>query len=188
MIKLRQLSNMAFRRYSMVWFGGFIIRQRDLGFCWFGPDPIVNNIRENRKGEYIRSKRTRIFWMEWSRGLVFGSNKPYRSKDCSWHKKTRINWSGLAEITQNRFSVCSSHAFADIYAHTLFQGKVKNTSLPCFREVWILTIKLSLLHERTHTGDKAFKCTKCDSSFSSLNDLKNYQRTPTAEKLWVHKV
>ena len=101
-------------------------------------------------------------------------------------QKIRINWSGLAEIRQNRFSVCSLHAFAD--THTLSQGKVKSISLPCFREVWKLTIKLSLLHKRSHTGEKAFKCTKCDSSFSSSNDLKNYKRTHTVEKLWVHKV
>ena len=36
---------------------------------------------------------------------------------------------------------------------------------------------------------KAFKCTKCDNSFSSSNDLNKYKRTPpTVEKLWVRIV
>ena len=48
--------------------------------------------------------------------------------------------------------------------------------------------QLMRFHERTHMGEKAFKCTKCDNSFSSSNEWKNYKRTPTVDKLWVHKV
>ena len=42
--------------------------------------------------------------------------------------------------------------------------------------------------ERTHTRERAFKCTKCDNRFSSSSNLENYKRTPTVGKLWVHNV
>ena len=38
------------------------------------------------------------------------------------------------------------------------------------------------------TGERAFKCTKCDNRFSSSSNLENYKRTPTVGKLWVHNV
>ena len=40
-------------------------------------------------------------------------------------------------------------------------------------------------HERTHTGERAFKCTKCDNRFSSSSNLENYKRIPTVGKLWA---
>ena len=40
----------------------------------------------------------------------------------------------------------------------------------------------------THTWEKAFKCTKCDKSFSASNGLNGSKRTHTVEKLWVHNI
>ena len=91
---------------------------------------ISNTIKENRKGEYIRSKRTRIFWMEWSRGLVFGSNKPYRSKDCSWHKKPGSTGPVWPKSRKTVFQ-CAPRMPSLIYTHTLsFKVKWKTQACP----------------------------------------------------------
>ena len=37
-------------------------------------------------------------------------------------------------------------------------------------------------HERTHTEEKTFGCTKCDKAFNQSGTLKNHKRTHTGEK------
>ena len=37
-------------------------------------------------------------------------------------------------------------------------------------------------HERTHTGEKTFRCEKCYRSFKQSANLKTHERTHTGEK------
>ena len=60
--------------------------------------------------------------------------------------------------------------------------------VPCVNKALIETTSLKV-HERMHTGEKPFTCSKCDKAFQQNCDLKKHERTHTGpgEKTLVRK-
>ena len=90
----------------------------------------ASTIKENRKGEYIRSKRTRNFWTDRSRKLVFGSNELYGFKDCSWHKKSGSTGPVWQKSSKTVFK-CAPCTPSLTLTHTISLYKMRGSESTC---------------------------------------------------------
>ena len=113
------------------------------------------------------------------------------TQSLAWASQDHVNWRKMRE----------PHRRETVLVHIVWQELLRIRGLEETQE----NPQLVKIHEKIHTGEKvckkngkttqgthtwekAFKCTKCDKSFSSSNGLNNHKRTPTVEKIWGQKV